>query len=115
MQARTGADDYSAREEEVLKEVCRRLAPIGPEVVLLFGSRARGHALPDSDFDLVVVMDLPSPKGPRTPAVRRLLRGLGVPFDIIVFTPSEWHSRKAHPQSLAHAAATTGKVLLGSP
>jgi hypothetical protein len=59
-------------------------------------------------------MDLPDPRGPRTPAVRRLLRGLGVPFDIVVYTPSEWDSYKTHRQAFAHEAASRGKVLLGT-
>lgn len=43
-------------EEEALAELVRRLADaLDPQMIWLFGSRARGTARPDSDFDLLVV------------------------------------------------------------
>jgi predicted nucleotidyltransferase len=98
----------------VLREIALRLAPLRPRVVILFGSRAAGGARPDSDYDLLVVMDVPDPAGPRSVPVRRLLRGLGVPFDVIVYTPEEWAAFRQHPLALAHDIARHGKVLLGA-
>ena len=103
--------DFSSREAEILREVPRRLASLAPRLVLLFGSRAEGDARSDSDYDLLVVMDIRDPAEPRTAPIRRLLRGLGVPFDVIVYTPDEWQTLKDHPQTLAHEIARTGKVL----
>ncbi|MSP62648.1 MAG: hypothetical protein EXR72_20430 [Myxococcales bacterium] len=65
----------------------------------------------DSDYDLLVVRDVPD-RGQRTSDVRRLLRGLGVPFVIVVYTPAEWKEWRNHPQSLALQIAQSGKVLL---
>lgn len=106
--------DFSARERDVIAEIPRRLRPLAPRLVILFGSRATGRARPDSDFDLALVMDLPDPAAPRTVEARRRLLGLGVPFDIVVFTPQEWDEAKDHPLALAHRIAREGKVLLGA-
>ncbi|MDI6883045.1 MAG: nucleotidyltransferase domain-containing protein [Patescibacteria group bacterium] len=38
-----------------LKLIVKELKPYNPERVILFGSRARGDNLPDSDFDLVII------------------------------------------------------------
>ena len=40
--------DYSEVIERILKE-------IDAEMVILFGSRARGHSKPDSDLDLLII------------------------------------------------------------
>jgi len=82
--------DFSAREGEVLHEIPRRLAALSPRLV---------------------VMDIADRTQSRTAPVRRLLRGLGVPFDILVYTPEEWDSFRQHPQAFAHRIARTGKVL----
>jgi hypothetical protein len=43
-------------EAEALAELVRRLVDaLDPQMIWLFGSRARGTARPDSDFDLLVV------------------------------------------------------------
>jgi predicted nucleotidyltransferase len=91
-------------ESEVLGEVVARTLKVWPHVqkILLFGSRARGDARPDSDFDiLIVVPDLPVDTA-RTTRLRLALRGLGAAFDIVALTPAEfadlqqsadWHAR----------------------
>jgi predicted nucleotidyltransferase len=106
--------DFSSNEDEVLRQVVKRLTPLSPQLVMLFGSRALGRAQKDSDYDLLVIMDLAEPDGPRSVPVRRLLRGLGVPFDIIVYTPEEWESYRRHPLALAHRIEREGRVLLGA-
>lgn len=103
--------DFSSREAEILREVPRRLAPLAPRLILLFGSRATGPARKDSDYDLLVVMDVLDPSQPRSAPVRRLLRGLGVPFDVVVHTSEEWAAYRTHPQSFAFQIAQSGKVL----
>ncbi len=60
-----------------------------PLKIILFGSAARGEAGPESDVDLLVVM----PDGThRRHAAQRLYRGIrhvGIPFDLLVATPSD--------------------------
>jgi predicted nucleotidyltransferase len=107
--------DFSSPEQEVLAEVPRRLAALHPRKIVLFGSRAEGTARKDSDYDLLVVMELDDPAGPRSVPVQRLLQGLPVPFDVIVYTPEEWEAFRTHPLALAHRIAETGRVLYDAP
>ncbi|MDA8192371.1 MAG: nucleotidyltransferase domain-containing protein [Thermaerobacter sp.] len=77
--------------ESVPNTVVRNIVTHFPEVerIILFGSRARGDARPDSDWDFLVVM--PSPQRPpqRGVAIRRVARIPGVPMDFLVSTPEE--------------------------
>ncbi len=57
-----GAQEVSVKGSEAnllaqVKEAVRRAAPNAD--VILFGSRARGNARPDSDYDLLVLTDQP--------------------------------------------------------
>ena len=71
-----------------LKEVVRRLVEsYHPRRVYLFGSRARGENGPDSDCDLMLVMpDDVDPERRRSRLAYRVLRGTGLPVDVLVCT-----------------------------
>ena len=74
-----------ASEAEALEAVVARIVgAIDPGAIWLFGSRARGDARPDSDFDLLVVgksgADLGSDDYEK---VDRPLNGLGIGCDIV--------------------------------
>lgn len=72
-------------------EIARRIRQAAPEVgqILLFGSRARGEARPDSDYDLLAVV--PNGADKRAIAVRARLSlwGLGVGIDLLTLTAAE--------------------------
>ena len=52
-------------DENLLQEIVRRLVEaVDPARIILFGSRARGEAGPDSDFDVCLVLA----NGPRSDA-----------------------------------------------
>ena len=46
---------YGSEHEALAALVSRLVAALDPQMIWLFGSRARGDARPDSDFDLLVV------------------------------------------------------------
>jgi predicted nucleotidyltransferase len=74
-----------ATEAEALSAVIERLiGAVDPGAIWLFGSRARGDARPDSDFDLLVVGksggDLGSDDYEK---VDRPLNGLGIGCDVV--------------------------------
>ena len=46
---------YGSEQEALDALVSRLVAALDPQMIWLFGSRARGDARPDSDFDLLVV------------------------------------------------------------
>lgn len=73
-----------------LPEITRRIvATANPDKVILFGSHARGDSTSDSDLDLLVIV--PGIKRLRQESirVRRALRGLLIPVDIVMATPEQ--------------------------
>ena len=83
----TGFKEISPdRFRELVERIARALQP---EKIVLFGSYARGSATPDSDVDLLVVMETSAPPVERYLAVSRLLRPRPFPVDILVKTPEE--------------------------
>lgn len=95
-----------------LEEVVTRIvAHFHPQRLILFGSHARREAREDSDLDLLIIAPSSEPRWRRTVPVYRLLAGLGVPKDILWWTPeeiAEWRDVKSH---LIHRALREGKVL----
>lgn len=81
-------------DQELRRNIADRIRAAVPEVaeVLLFGSRARGDARPDSDVDLVLIV--PGEPDRRSVAVRarRGLWGLGIGFDLLVLTREDWQA-----------------------
>ena len=95
-------DGGMLRRDPLLAEIVRRLRDVfQPNRIYLFGSRARGDAGADSDYDLMVVVrdDMPAPL--RRPSVAyKALRGTGAAADILVWTQGSFQSRLALRASL---------------
>ena len=72
-----------------------------PERIVLFGSRARGGARPDSDVDLLIVMPDGTDQTRATIAMHALLHAMPLPKDIVVSTPS----------AISHRGHIRGNVL----
>lgn len=82
-----------------------------PEKIILFGSYASGTPTPDSDLDLLVVMESDQPRYRRSPPLRLLFRPVPCPMDILVYTPAEvnkWKEANSHIVTIAH---NTGRVM----
>lgn len=77
--------------KELLAEIVRRIVEgAHPERIILFGSHAYGTPTGDSDVDLIIVKRDVGSKRKESVRIRRLLRGILLPFDIIVVTPEEF-------------------------
>ena len=73
-----------AVDENAVKEIVHRLVEaVDPDLIILFGSHARGDARPDSDVDLLIAKDTDEPSYRRAIPAYRALSGLGVGKDII--------------------------------
>ena len=84
------ATGFPTAGERTLRKIARQMAQaLRPEKIVLFGSYAYGKPTPDSDVDLLVIMETSAPSADRYLAVSRLLRPRPFPVDILVKTPQE--------------------------
>jgi predicted nucleotidyltransferase len=99
--------------QEVIEAAGRTLASVAadPVKIVLFGSRAREDAGPDSDFDILVVERNPADRHAEMVRLDRALRPLGVPFDIVVVSERYAEDWGGVEGSMVHTALTEGRVL----
>lgn len=86
-----------------------------PERIVLFGSRGRGTGAPDSDTDLLVVMDAPESKRRKAVEIGTALHGIRGAKDIIVTTPGDFEWRKDVVGTIERPAAREGRLLYERP
>lgn len=82
-----------------------------PERIVLFGSRARGGASPDSDVDLLAIVRSVTDRRALAVSMRRALRPFGVPKDVLVLTEDEYESDRSVRGTLAWECAHDGILL----
>lgn len=98
--------------EAVIRTMVDRIVQrFHPLRVILFGSHARGSAVPESDVDLLVVLREVADKRRMTVEIRRVLGDLAVSKDIIVTTPEEIARRGDLVGSVLWPALREGKIL----
>ncbi len=101
--------------ETYLKIVVEKITNnFNPEKIILFGSYAYGRPTIDSDIDLMVVMETDEMPNKRAVPIRKILKGIGLPKDIIVKTPEEFERFKDIVGTIVYPAAHKGKVLYES-
>lgn len=77
-------------QEALFEEVVRRILSVSdPTKIILFGSYARGRAQRGSDLDLLVLEEGVTKPRRESVRLRRALRGLRIPVDIVVTTPEQ--------------------------
>jgi predicted nucleotidyltransferase len=84
------------KREELLQQVKRVVHEVEPDAeVILYGSRSRGDALSDSDWDFLILVDGPV-NDERTDRIRHQLYEIewecGVVLSSIVRSREEWNS-----------------------
>lgn len=95
-----------------IEEVVHRIAEaVKPLKVILFGSRARGSASPESDLDLLVIEREVSDRYSEMIRLNSALRGLIIAADILVIGAQEFEERSQMPGSVYFDARREGKVL----
>jgi predicted nucleotidyltransferase len=100
------------KTETFIATMVRRIvAKFHPEQVILFGSHARGDAGPDSDVDLLVVMDFEGTARDKELEIRLALQDILVPKDVIVTSPEAFAWRKDIVGTVEWPAAREGQVL----
>jgi len=104
--------------EELLHEIVQRIVEaFMPERIILFGSYADadGAPTPESDIDLLVVMESDERPAARSARITRLCRPPLVGMDILVRTPEELRYRLAINDSFFKEILTKGRVLYERP
>ncbi|MEI6667523.1 MAG: nucleotidyltransferase domain-containing protein [Acidobacteriota bacterium] len=92
-----------------LTELLARAAK--PKYIILFGSRARGDASEESDFDVMVVESEIVDRGGEMVRLGRLLRPLDVSVDLLVVSTERFEYWRDTPGNVYFEAASEGRIL----
>jgi len=99
-------------DQAVVEAVTRRIVErFDPEKVVLFGSRARGDAREDSDYDILIVAPSDKPRWKRTGPVYQCLVDIPIHTEVFWWTDAEiddWSEVGSH---FITRATNEGKVL----
>ncbi len=82
-----------------------------PQRIILFGSYARGDAKEDSDLDFLVVESRVPDQRMEMVRLRRVLRPLRIPVDVIVATEDQVEEWGALPGTALYYALKEGEVV----
>ncbi len=97
--------------QDSIDEIVECLKTLEPEKIILFGSRASGDALQDSDIDIALIKETSLPFHERLIEARRLLRTTR-PVDLFIFTNAEVEANK-ESNPFIREIIKTGKVIYG--
>lgn len=82
-----------------------------PRRIVLFGSTARGEAGPESDIDLLVVMDGFESRFAEMNRASRLLAPLRTPVDVLVYSQEEVEQWAGVVNHIINEAMSEGRVV----
>ncbi len=106
-----GETDWQVTTDKLNEAVRRIVAAAQPRKIILFGSRARADARPDSDVDLMVVKDAVTDRGAEMVRLRGLLTKLRLPVDLLVVSREKFDYWSDTPGNVYFEARDEGKVL----
>jgi predicted nucleotidyltransferase len=94
-----------------IRQLCTRIAhEFKPEKIILFGSHAYGQPTPESDLDVLVVMEFEG--DPLEQAVTMLNRlNMLLPIDLLVRTPEQIQQRLEMGDHFMRDIIERGKVM----
>ncbi len=75
--------------DQVVQQIAEKFKP---QKIILFGSYARGNPRPESDVDLLVVMETPLKESRQSLEIRHYL-GVMFGLDLVVYTPQRLKER----------------------
>jgi len=84
---------------------------VHPFRIILFGSAARGESNSRSDIDLLVVMPEDTHRRHTAQFLYRKLKGIGIPFDLIIATPSDLEKYKNNHGLIYKTVLEEGKEI----
>ena len=96
----------------MVQRIVERFQPLR---IILFGSRVRGDARWDSDYDLLVVMPDGIDRKETTISMLRALADMPAPKDVVVTTPEEIARRGDLPGTVLRPALREGITVYERP
>src|SRR6266404_2050933 len=110
----TSGGPQATNESGLLEQIVEVLRAAGqPERVILFGSRARGDARPDSDFDLLIVQAVQpgNSRWQELRCLRQALRRFPIAKDLLLFRPAEFEYWRESLNHVVGRALREGRLL----
>lgn len=102
--------------KEALEKAVKIIVQVAdPDRIILFGSRTRGDAKKESDFDVCVLKKGVEHRRKLAQRIYRSLYGIGAPVDVIVETPEKFEELKTNPYMIYREIFRHGKVLYEKP
>lgn len=99
-------------DDPVLQTLVERIVAVfEPEAVYLFGSRARGQASADSDYDFLVVLPDDREIGQAWRDTARVRREGAIGIDIVPCRHDDFRRRQMVAGTLSYRAAREGRVV----
>ncbi len=97
---------------EKITAAVRRIVEVArPAKVILFGSAAQGRLHRDSDVDFLVVLDRAAHPRKESVRIRRALRGINMPADIVVVGADRLQELADEPGLIYAEAVRGGRVV----
>jgi predicted nucleotidyltransferase len=112
MKAAATAPVWEINPEKVQMAIERIIEVGRPKKIILFGSYVRDalHANSDVDFLIISGDDIGNPRK-ESVRIRRALRGISMPMDIIVVPESVWLQHCDHPGLIYREAKRNGRIV----
>jgi uncharacterized protein len=93
--------------DQVVKQIVEKFQP---QKIILFGSYARGNPRPESDVDLLVVMDTPLKESKISLEIHRHLNVM-FGLDLVVYTPKRLKERADRGNWFVRDILKEGKIM----
>jgi predicted nucleotidyltransferase len=99
---------------EAIAEIARQIVKrFNPKKIILFGSYAYGTPRPESDIDLLIIMDTSIREIQQAQQIRQFLNPL-FGLDLIVYSPDNLKKRLDWGDQFLHEIVSRGKLLYES-
>jgi uncharacterized protein len=98
--------DHPRELDRIVEQIVAKADPIA---IYLFGSRARGHADEDSDYDLMIVVPDEFPASKRNSATAyALVEGRRIPMDVSIVSEARFRERTGKIGTLSFEVGQDG-------
>ncbi len=99
-------------DQAMREDIVRRILSVtSPEKIILFGSAVTGEMTEDSDIDLLIVEKDITDRRHKYVRIRRALRDIPFPFDIVLTTSDYFEQTKNTVGGIAYPVNKEGRLL----